>query len=149
MPLVENPPTDLDIIQVAEKICVELKCDMEWEKFGMKLLGTTDNHELILRIEGNSLKEKCRDLLSLWKKTTSNPKWEQVIQALREVNLLRLATELETALVAVQPVEEQGEVCINFRKMFLGFDLTEQGVALQCTVYSNLQLWSKSKFSIK
>ena len=122
MPLVKNPPNDQDIIRVAEKICVQLKGDMmEWEKFGMQLLGITDNSELILQVKGSSLKEKCKDLLSLWKGRATNPKWEQVIQALKDVNLLRLATELETALVVVQPVEEQGEVCIDFLQSVFGF----------------------------
>ena len=100
--LVCNPPNNLDIIRVAEKICVKFKSDMEWEKFGMYLLDTNDNQKLISirqNNQGNSLKEKCWDLLNLWKTESKfSPNWEQVIQALKEVELNDVATELETAL---------------------------------------------------
>ena len=72
----------------------------------MYLLDTEDNHELTLihqKHEKNSI-DKCKDLLDLWMKRTSEPKWEQVVQALRKVNLNHLATELKTALE--QPGQE-------------------------------------------
>ena len=76
---------------------------MGWEKFGMYLLGTNDNQKLISirqNNQGNSLKEKCRDLLNLWKtESKSSPNWEQVIQALKEAEFNDVATELETAIV--------------------------------------------------
>ena len=76
---------------------------MEWEIFGMYLLGTNDSQKLISirqNNQGNSLKEKCRDLLNLWKtESKSSPNWEQVIQALKKVNLNDVATELERAIV--------------------------------------------------
>ena len=106
--IVTNPPNALDIIWVAEKICVEFKNDTEWEKFGLYLLDTKDNHELTLihqKHKGNSI-DKCKDLLDLWMKRTSEPKWEQVVQALRRVNLDHLATELERAIVLKQPGQE-------------------------------------------
>ena len=103
--LVSNPPNALDVIRVAEKICVEFKDDMEWKKFGMVLLGTKDDRELTLiqqNNQGKSFKEKCGDLLEIWmKRSDSNPpSWEQVIQALKEVNLNHVAKELETAIVS-------------------------------------------------
>ena len=103
--LVGNEPNDWDIIKVAEKISATLESsNTQWEKFGMVLLHTKNKDELTM-IEGNSesFLEKCKGLLNLWKKNTSNPKWEEVIQALREVNLNNLATELQTAIVTEQP----------------------------------------------
>ena len=68
----------------------------------MYLLGTNDNQKLISirqNNQGNSLKEKCRDLLNLWKtESKSSPNWEQVTQALKEAKFNDVATELETAL---------------------------------------------------
>ena len=102
--LVFNPPNALDVIRVAEKICVEFKDDMEWKKFGMVLLGTKDDRELTLiqqNNQGKSFKEKCGDLLEIWmKRSNSNPNWKQVIQALKEVDLNHIAAELETAIVS-------------------------------------------------
>ena len=97
MSLVDNVPNHLDIIKVAEKISATLENNTQWEKFGMFLLHTKNKDELAM-IEGNSLLEKCDGLLNLWNKKTSNPKWEEVIQALRKVNLNRLATELQEAI---------------------------------------------------
>ena len=109
---VQNPPNALDISWVAEKICVELKDDMEWERFGMYLLVTKDNNKLILikkqySIE-NSFKKMCNELLTLWKGKFTNPKWEQVTQALRDVQLNNLAEKLEKAIVVEKTVEEKG-----------------------------------------
>ena len=53
--------------------------------------------------KGNSI-DKCKDLLDLWMRRTSEPKWEQVVQALKEVKLNHLAAELKTALE--QPGQE-------------------------------------------
>lgn len=100
--LVKNPPSPQDIIRVAEKISVELRSDIQWRMFGMTLLDTEDDHQLSM-IEQSSkemnLNEKCNELLSLWKKTSANPKWEQVIQTLRSLNLNNLAAKLEIAIV--------------------------------------------------
>ena len=74
----------------------------------MYLLDTKDNHELTLihqKHEGNSI-DKCKDLLNLWMKRTSEPKWEQVAQALRKVNLIHLATKLERDIALEQPGQE-------------------------------------------
>ena len=100
--LVSNEPNDLDIIKVAEKISATLENDnMQWQKFGMLLLHTKNKDELTM-IEGNSFLEKCTGLLNLWNKKTSNPKWEEVIQTLREINLNHLATQLQAAIVSEQ-----------------------------------------------
>ena len=67
----------------------------------MYLLDTTDNKELTLiqqKEAGKPLVNKCRALLELWKEKNSMPKWEQVIEALRKVDLNQLATELNAAL---------------------------------------------------
>ena len=79
-----------------------LKSDMEWEEFGMRLLQVTNNVD-IAPIEGNSLLEKCKRLLNLWKLRNSKPEWEQVLAALKEIGLNNLATELKDAIVIQQP----------------------------------------------
>ena len=76
--------------------------DTEWEVFGLHLLQITNTEDLA-SIEGNSLLEKCKGLLNLWKRRNSKPEWEQVIEALRKENLNHLATELEAGIVMEQP----------------------------------------------
>ena len=78
----------------------------------MYLLDTKDNHELILIHQSHKeiSIDKCKELLNLWMRRTSEPKWEQVVQALKKVNLIYLATKLERAIALEQPgqVGEQG-----------------------------------------
>ena len=67
----------------------------------MNLLHTSDNHA-VLSIDPaseKSLTDKCKDLLNFWKGNSNDPKWEEVIEALRNMDGLRnFATMLENAL---------------------------------------------------
>ena len=46
-------------------------------------------------------------MLDLWKNKTAEPKWEQVVEALRKVDLIQAATELEKAIIrSEQPNED-------------------------------------------
>ena len=100
----------MEINKVAVKLSVALNNDMmKWSDFGMNLLETTDKEKLTLieqKCEGKQFKYKCQVLLETWKAKTSDPKWEQVIAALRETDdeLEGLATKLEKALKAKQQV---------------------------------------------
>ena len=100
--LVSNPPNDQDIIEVSKTLSAALGNDLDWENFGMYLLGTTNKRELTLiqqREIGKPLINKCQALLDLWKNKTAEPKWEQVIEALKKVDLNLVATELETVMI--------------------------------------------------
>jgi len=44
----------------------------------------------------------CESLLTLWLQNQSNPSWKQLIDALKQVNLNRLAAEIERKLVSSQ-----------------------------------------------
>ena len=84
---------------------------MKWRKFGRNLLKINDNEKLTL-IEQNcdtkskEFKFKCEALLETWKASNDDPKWEQVIAALRKTSdeLNGLATKLEKVLKANQQV---------------------------------------------
>lgn len=92
----------LHIFEVAIKISVELEDDIKYQQFGMHLLKTNTNEELKLLEQQHatkvSMSQKCVDLLQKWKGINEEPKWEQVIEALRKVDLHNLAKTLETAL---------------------------------------------------
>ena len=122
--LVSNPPNDDDIIEVAERLCVTLEDDTQWEKFGMRLLKTKDKAQLTRinrQCEGHksAFLEKCKALLQKWLKTASDePKWQQVIETLKEVKLHGLARELEKALIPDQPniTTTESTVATNSRR---------------------------------
>ena len=91
-----NPPNDPDIIEMAKKLCVTLKDDTEWEKFGMSLLGTTSNNDITmigLKCQGKSPVIKYQKLLEEWKEHTSESqfRWEKVRDVLNKMNFKRLA----------------------------------------------------------
>ena len=100
----------MEISKVAVKLSVALKNDMmKWNDFGMNLLETTDSEKLTLieqNCDGKEFKYKCKVLLEKWKVSNDDPKWEQVIAALRKTDdeLKELATKLEKALKAKQQV---------------------------------------------
>ena len=83
---------------------------MKWETFGMHLLQRRDKAKLTLIRQkcgqGSTLLERCKDLLEEWKRTIGNPEWQQVITALREVDLNTLATQLEKALKSKSVINE-------------------------------------------
>ena len=76
---------------------------MKWEIFGMLLLDTKSKEQLTLiqqREAGKPLINKCQALLELWNQRIAEPKWEHVIDVLKnpKVGLNQLATQLEAAL---------------------------------------------------
>ena len=78
------------------KLCVTLKDDTEWEKFGMSLLGTTSNNNITmigLECQGEKPMTKYQKLLEEWKECTpkSQFRWEKVRDVLNEMNFKRLA----------------------------------------------------------
>ena len=81
--------------------------NIKWQQFGMVLLHTTDKDGLT-SIKEDSLQGKCTSLLDLWKKRTSEPEWEQVAEALKEIDLNNLATKLKKAIVIKQPKDGDG-----------------------------------------
>ena len=96
----------------------------------MHLLDTTDKQDLISiqqQEKGNSLEDKCKSLLELWKKRTHEPKWEQVVQALTKVNLKELCAKLQRALRKEQPQDA-----------FINRDSDQQGLV---PVQSEYEAW--------
>ena len=91
-----NPPNDLDIIVMANKLFVTLQDDTKWEIFGMSLLGTTSKEKMNsirLECQGESPMTKYKRLLEDWKEQTSESecRWEKVKDVLNKMNFKRLA----------------------------------------------------------
>ena len=99
---ISNPPNDLEILEVAEKISAKLGNVTKWIKFGLYLLDITDKTELVHIVHKNPGKEeilsRCVELFDLWKSRKPLEGWEQVIKALKKCGLNGLATELQWAL---------------------------------------------------
>lgn len=116
---VSNPPNDWDKSTIVPKLSVALGTNNEWKRFGMRLLGVNNTSDLDLisqNPEATNLTNKCMALLELWMKRTAQPKWENVIQALNDIQLFALAAELERAL-KTDDREQPGKL-INYSTIY-------------------------------
>ena len=72
----------------------------KWYDLGLQLLEEEDE-ERLNEIESNNprdVSECCKEMFKLWLSKCTNAKWNQLIQALKEVQLSSLATTIERML---------------------------------------------------
>ena len=79
--------------------------DVKWYDLGLKLLEQQDEERLndIMRNNLNDPGASCKEMFQLWLRSCSNATWNQLIEALREVELSNLATEIEGMLIPTGP----------------------------------------------
>ena len=72
----------------------------KWHDLGLELLEQEDEETLnqIKSDNPNDVKECCKEMFQLWLRKCSTATWDQLIQALREVDLNNLATKIEGML---------------------------------------------------
>jgi len=76
----------------------------KWHDLGLELLEQEDEQKLH-EIKMNNPKdasECCKEMFQLWLEKCSNASWNQLIQALREVELSSLASKIEEILIPMQ-----------------------------------------------
>ena len=73
----------------------------EWHDLGLELLEQEDEGTLkqIKSNNSNDASKCCKEMFQLWLDKCSTATWDQLIQALREVDLNSLATEIERKLM--------------------------------------------------
>ena len=72
----------------------------KWHDLGLELLEQEDE-ETLNQIKSDNPKdvnECCKEMFQLWLRKCSTATWDQLIQALREVDLNNLATKIEGML---------------------------------------------------
>ena len=78
----------------------------KWRKLGLELLEQADEGKLkqIKNNNPNDVEECCTEMFSSWLEKYSTATWNQLIQALKEVDLNNVATEVEGKLMDTAPV---------------------------------------------
>ena len=99
---VDNPPqkTDPNFYAIAENIAIFMDEDQnDFHKFGTHLLPAIKRNRVIaIKTKKRTDTERCKELFNEWIKCTANPKWEQVIEALKKSGLEGPANDLTAAL---------------------------------------------------
>ena len=84
---------------------VRKEVSSKWHDLGLELLEKEDEEKLneIKKNNPGDVSECCKEMFQLWLKKCTNATWNQLIQALKEVELNNLATTIEGMLI---PTEE-------------------------------------------
>ena len=84
---------------------VRKEVSSKWHDLGLELLEKEDEERLneIKKNNPGDVSECCKEMFQLWLRKCTNATWNQLIQALKEVELNNLATTIEGMLI---PTEE-------------------------------------------
>ena len=92
----------------------------KWRDLGIVLMGQDAADDLdVIRIDHpNNVKECCSRMFSEWRQRNTKASYKDLIDGLKEVNLIQLASEVEKLLIpSVEScVEEKSEIPLNKRQ---------------------------------
>ena len=76
----------------------------KWHDLGLELLEQEDEEKLneIKKNNPSDMSECCKEMFQLWLRKCANATWNQLIQALKEVELNNLAATIEGMLIPTQ-----------------------------------------------
>jgi len=82
-----------------------------WRDLGIELLGQGEISQLdVIKVNnGNDVTKCCSEILALWRQRQPSASWSQLIEALRQVKLNRIATEIEKLLVPSEKQQDKME----------------------------------------
>lgn len=81
----------------------------KWRDLGIVLMGQDAVTDLdVIRINHpNDVEECCSRMFTKWRQRTPKASWKQLIEALKEVELTQLATELECSVEQESKISQQ------------------------------------------
>ena len=85
---------------------VRKKVSSKWYDLGLELLEPEDEANLI-EIESNNPSDAgrcCKEMFHLWLRKCTNATWNQLIYALKEIELNNLATTIEEMLIPTENI---------------------------------------------
>ena len=96
-----------DIIAVSKEIGNTFSeipnAETRWDEFAMKLLGDNEDTNIgQIKKNNTDFVDRCSALLKHWKITTEEPRWDQVVAVLKEINLNEPAGKLNEALTSLK-----------------------------------------------
>ena len=72
----------------------------KWRDLGIALMGQDDVYVLdIIKANSTDNVESCSRMFTKWRQRTPKASWKQLIEALKEVKLIKLASKLEELLM--------------------------------------------------
>ena len=91
----------------------------KWQDLGIELMGQDAVYVLNeIKANSNDNVECCTRMFTEWRKRTPTASWKQLIEALKEVELTQLASELERLLQPTK-LEEQSALVTSERQQSL------------------------------
>ena len=113
LPVNECPDDEYLNKYVRGKVCAADK----WRDLGIVLMGQDAVTDLdVIRINHpNNVEECCSRMFTKWRQRTPKASWKQLIEALKEVDLTQLASELEELLIEDSKISQElkGKYKIN------------------------------------
>ena len=111
--ILHMPGCDRPALKLLNKHVVK-QISSEWYDLGLELLEQEDEATLNqISDKSNDVKKCCREMFQLWLKKYSTATWDQLIQALREVDLNSLATKVEGMLRDTASATSGGSYCTS------------------------------------
>ena len=106
----------------------------KWRDLGIVLMGQDAVTDLdVIRIDHpNDVQECCLRMFTKWRQRTPKASWKQLIEALKEVDLTQLASELEELLIQGSKIS-QGLKGIKY--MLNGFTFVHISYMYSCTIF--------------
>ena len=85
---------------------VRKEVSSKWHDLGLELLEKEDEEKLneIESNNPNDVGKCCKEMFQLWLRKCTNATWNQLIQALKEVELNNLATTIEGMLIPTENI---------------------------------------------
>ena len=82
----------------------------KWHDLGLELLEQEDEEKLneIETNNPNDVSKSCKEMFQLWLRKCTNATWNQLIGALKDVNLNSIATSIEGKLIPSEDI-----VCVS------------------------------------
>ena len=87
----------------------------KWHDLGLELLEQEDEEKLN-EIETNNptdVSKCCKEMFQLWLRKCTNATWNQLIQALKEIELNNLAATIEGMLIPIEDAVSAGAGMLN------------------------------------
>ena len=98
LPVIDCPHLKHLYKYVREKVCAAGKD--KWRDLGIELMGEEAVYVLdIIKVNSPDNVECCIRMFTEWRQRTPKASWKQLIEALKEVKLTQLASELEKLLI--------------------------------------------------
>ena len=107
---------------VREKVCAA--GTNKWRDLGIMLMGqdAVPGLDVISANHTNNVEECCSRMFIKWRQRTPKASWKQLIEALKEVKLTQLASELEELLIpsVEKCAVKKSEVSLNNQQEYIG-----------------------------